>query len=102
MVRGGVDVPTLKADTVALLNMQDPVPAFTGAQVAAAVDMALDRAYAVAWALRGPPAQQAALRAPLADLRRSTAETEALVAEFRSAHQPDDPPGSEGTGRRPL
>ena len=63
--RGGVDVPMLKADTVALLNMQDPVPAFTDAEVGAAVDTALDRAFAVAWALRGPPAQQTALRAPL-------------------------------------
>jgi len=33
--------------------------------VADAVSMALDRAYAVAWALRGPVAQRAALRAPV-------------------------------------
>jgi hypothetical protein len=33
--------------------------------VADAVGMALDRAYAVAWALRGPVAQRAAARAPL-------------------------------------
>jgi hypothetical protein len=44
----------------------------------------------------------AAVRAPLRGLRRSTAETEALVAEFRDAHQPDDLPGSDGTGRRRL
>jgi hypothetical protein len=62
---GGVDVPTLKADTVKQLKKQDPVPAFTDAQVSAAVDTALDRAYAVAWALRGPAAEQAALRRPL-------------------------------------
>ena len=60
--RGGVDVPTLTADTIKFLKKQNPVPAFTDAQVRAAVDTALDRAYAVAWALRGPPAQQAELR----------------------------------------
>jgi pimeloyl-ACP methyl ester carboxylesterase len=63
--RNGVSVPALKTGTVELLNMQSPVPAFTDEQIGAAVDKALDRAYAVVWALRGPPAQQAALRAPL-------------------------------------
>jgi pimeloyl-ACP methyl ester carboxylesterase len=62
---GGVDLPQLKADVVALLNTHDPVPTITGEAVDAAVDAALDRAYAVAWALRGPPGQQAELRATL-------------------------------------
>jgi pimeloyl-ACP methyl ester carboxylesterase len=47
------------------LGNRDRPLAHTNAEVAAAVDTALDRAYAVAWALRGPPVQQAALRAPL-------------------------------------
>ena len=37
----------------------------TDAEITAAVDQALDRAYAVAWALRGPVAQREALRARL-------------------------------------
>jgi len=37
----------------------------TPADVAAAIKKALDRAYKVGWALRGPVTQQAALRAPL-------------------------------------
>jgi hypothetical protein len=44
----------------------------------------------------------AALRGPLAGVRRSTTETEALVAEFQAAHEPADPAEGEGTGRRPF
>ena len=40
-------------------------PPTTYAEVDDAISPALDRAYAVAWALRGPAAQQAAARAPL-------------------------------------
>jgi hypothetical protein len=75
--------------------------------VAAAVacGLAAARARAVEDAARGLAREMrelAALRAPLAEVRRSTAETEALVAEFRVAHEPTDPPDGEGTGRRPL
>jgi pimeloyl-ACP methyl ester carboxylesterase len=61
----GLDLPTLKALVTDLLNARTPVPPFTDAQVDAAMNSALDRAYNVAWALRAPPAQQAALRAKL-------------------------------------
>lgn len=40
-------------------------PLANNADVASAVSRALDRAYAVAWALRGPAAQQVAARTPL-------------------------------------
>jgi hypothetical protein len=38
------------------------------------------------------------LRAPLAGSRRATADTEALVADFREAHAPDgqEPPDDSG------
>ena len=44
----------------------------------------------------------ASLRRPLADVRDTIDETETLVAEFRAAHEPADPPEGGGTGRRPL
>jgi pimeloyl-ACP methyl ester carboxylesterase len=62
--RRGVDRTALDAQTRALLAA-DAMTVPADAQVAAALDQALDRAYAVAWALNGPAAQQAAWRAPL-------------------------------------
>lgn len=59
----GLDITSLQTETRSLLSTEDPAP--TDAEVTAAIDQALDRAYAVAWALRGPAAQRAALRAPL-------------------------------------
>jgi pimeloyl-ACP methyl ester carboxylesterase len=54
--------------------------AATAADVDAAVGAALDRAYAVAWALRGPAAQRAAARAPLGWI--------AVSAEDDTPHRP--------------
>lgn len=62
---GGADSAQLKLGTIDLLVAQDPIPSFTGEQIDEATSMALDRAYKVAWALRGAPGQQAALRAEL-------------------------------------
>lgn len=54
--------PPLPPETYALLvSLRQATPA----RFASAVNAALDRAYAVAWALRGPVAQRAALREPL-------------------------------------
>jgi pimeloyl-ACP methyl ester carboxylesterase len=63
--RLGVDAMGVQAATRTLLESQNPVPPFNDAQIAAATELALDRAYDVAWVLRGPPAQQPALRAQL-------------------------------------
>ncbi len=38
------------------------------------------------------------LRAPLAGIRRATADTDALVADFREAHALDDQEGSGDSG----
>jgi pimeloyl-ACP methyl ester carboxylesterase len=65
MFRLGVDLEEVKAATRNLLANQDPAPQFGDTEVDAAINLALERAYDVAWALRGPPAQQAALRARL-------------------------------------
>ena len=62
---GGTDSDQLKLGTIDLLVAQDPIPSFTVEQIDEATNMALDRAYKVAWALRGRPGQQAALRADL-------------------------------------
>jgi pimeloyl-ACP methyl ester carboxylesterase len=64
--RLGIDSDQVKATAIADLQADlDPVPQFTDAQMDEATNLALDRAYDVAWALRGPPAQQGALRAKL-------------------------------------
>jgi len=54
------------------------------AEIKAAMDQALDRAYAVAWALRGPVAQRAALRARLGWI--------AVSAEDDTPHRPVNMP----------
>jgi pimeloyl-ACP methyl ester carboxylesterase len=61
----------------------------TPADVAEAIKKALDRAYAVAWALRGPVAQRAALREPLGWI--------AVSGEDDKPHRPvnNDPPPFE-------
>ena len=62
--RLGVDPAAVAAQTVAVLTLDGmTVPAAT--EVDTAVGLALDRAYSVAWALRGPAAQRAEWRAPL-------------------------------------
>lgn len=58
-----LDVAALNAATRALLAAEDPAP--TNAEVTTAIDQALDRAYAVAWALRGPLALRRTLRSAL-------------------------------------
>lgn len=60
--KAGVDPAQILATTRDFLDMQESPPAHTDAQISAAVEQALDRAYDVAWALRGPPSQQADLR----------------------------------------
>jgi pimeloyl-ACP methyl ester carboxylesterase len=63
--RLGVDPADVRSATRPLLQSQAPVPAFNDEQIDAATGLALDRAYDVAWALRGPVSQQSALRARL-------------------------------------
>jgi hypothetical protein len=75
------------------------------AAAAVACALAAGRARAVEDAVRdlaGEVRALAALQAPLAALRHSTAETEGLVADFSAAHRPADPPDGGGTRRRPL
>lgn len=74
----GVSMSALDMATRTLLAAEDPVP--TDAQIIAAIDQALDRAYAVAWSLRGPVEQQAGLRTPLGWI--------AVSSEDDKAHRP--------------
>jgi pimeloyl-ACP methyl ester carboxylesterase len=63
--RLGTDFNQIKTALLNLLAMRNPAPAVPTPLVDDAVNKALDRGYDVAWALRGPAAQQAALRATL-------------------------------------
>ena len=69
-----------------------------------ALAAALATALVLAWAraledavaeLAGEARELRRLRAPLAEIRRATADTDALVTEFRVEHAPDgeEPPG---------
>jgi pimeloyl-ACP methyl ester carboxylesterase len=79
----GLDMTALEEATRQRLAGDSDPP--TGGQILAAIDRALDRAYAVAWALRGPAAQRAELRAPLGWI--------AVSAEDDTPHRPVNAPG---------
>jgi hypothetical protein len=83
--------PSLREVTRALLA-NSSVQA-TPAEVASAVNSALDRAYGVAWALRGPAAQRAEARASLSLLPGfSTAVWIAVSGEDDKPHRPVNVP----------
>jgi pimeloyl-ACP methyl ester carboxylesterase len=64
--RLGIDMLALEGATRQRIDAQVlPLVPATDAEIQMAMDRALDRAYAVAWALRGPATQRAALRARL-------------------------------------
>ena len=76
--RQGIDAPALELALRQRLGSISPPPA--DAEMRNAVTVALDRAFAVAWALRGPLAQRATLRTPLGWI--------ATIAEFDPPHRP--------------
>jgi pimeloyl-ACP methyl ester carboxylesterase len=78
----GLDAAKLTVATRGLLAGDADPP--TDGELRAAIDLALDRAYAVAWALRGPAAQRPELRAALGWL--------AVSAEDDTPHRPVNTP----------
>ncbi len=81
--KAGVDIDGLKEDVRSRLDGEEVPP--TATQVTSAVDKALDRAYAVAWALRGPASRRPGLRAQLGWI--------AVSAEDDMPHRPVNVPG---------
>ncbi len=63
--RGGVSTLSLEGTTRLRIEAQVGPPRATDAEIAAAITKALDRAFAVAWALRGPVELRATLRGRL-------------------------------------
>ena len=61
----GISTLALEGSLRQRLDTQPLAVPATDTEIQAAMDRALDRAYEVAWALRGPVVQRALLRAPL-------------------------------------
>lgn len=80
--QNGVNTAAVEGNTRLRLDAE-PVPP-TDAEIQAAMDQALDRAFAVAWALRAPAAQRTALRARLGWI--------AVSAEDDTPHRPVNMP----------
>ncbi len=98
--RLGIDMLALEGATRQRIDAQvAPLAPATDAEIQAAMDRALDRAFAVAWALRGPAAQRAKLRSRLGWI--------AVSGEDDTPHRPVNVPASaheqfELTVRTPL
>jgi pimeloyl-ACP methyl ester carboxylesterase len=81
-LQNGLDTTALKDATRQRLNAESV--AATNGEIQSAINKALDRVYAVAWALRGPAAQRAELREPLGWI--------AVSAEDDTPHRPVNMP----------
>ncbi len=82
--RVGVNMLKFEGNARLRLDAQVPAPRPSDTEVADAMNEALNRAYEVAWALRGPVAQRAALRARLGWI--------AVSAEDDTPHRPVNMP----------
>lgn len=80
----GLNLVAVEGATRLRVEAQVGAPPATDAEIAAATTLALDRAFAVAWALRGPAAQRPALRARLGWI--------AVSAEDDTPHRPVNMP----------
>ena len=82
--RHGISMLSLEGHVRERLDAQRLSPSPTDAEIRAAMDKALDRAYAVAWALRGPVELRAGLRSELGWI--------AVSAEDDMPHRPVNMP----------
>jgi pimeloyl-ACP methyl ester carboxylesterase len=83
-LHGGVNMLAIEGTTRLRIEARVGPPAATDDEIASAMSKALDRAFAVAWALRGPVAQRPALRGRLGWI--------AVSAEDDMPHRPVNMP----------